>query len=205
MRTLITIYPYGLNDSEVPSGKVFFSIPRTKQRSARYRTNNDHLKNDIIADFFIKNSHNIIQNDIKGSFYKIRIILNNLKHKILKQVASEILQNGNMLKIIINNLFYNYVLRITDAKTYKFKQITPKKTHKNICIAKSDNKALEAIRFPKIFSHPNIIKARPYNLQKEDRIPTATCKLGNTIRNNILNYKDVINSIYVDDCKSTSM
>ena len=51
--------------------------------------------------------------------------------EILKQIASEILQNGNMLGIKINNHFYKYVLDIIDTKTYKFKQITPKK-HMNI-------------------------------------------------------------------------
>ena len=43
--------------------------------------------------------------------------LNNLKKKILEQIVSEILQNGNMLDIKINNHFYNYVLDIIDIKT----------------------------------------------------------------------------------------
>ena len=38
-----------------------------------------------------------------------------------------------------------------------------------------------------------------YNSQKKGSIPTVTYKLDNTIRNNILNYKDVVNSIYVDE------
>ena len=56
MKVLRTIYPSGLNkigrkhDSEAPVGKLFFSIPRTKQRSARYRKNNYYLKND--TDFY---------------------------------------------------------------------------------------------------------------------------------------------------------
>ena len=32
------------HDSEVPVGKLFFSIPRTKQQSPRYRNNNDFEK-----------------------------------------------------------------------------------------------------------------------------------------------------------------
>ena len=90
MRTLRTIFPYGLNEiarkyeSEVPVGKLFFPIPIIKQLSARYRNNNDYLKNDSITDLFTT-IHNI-QIDIKDLFYKIRIILNNLH----KQIASEI-------------------------------------------------------------------------------------------------------------------
>ena len=101
MKTLRTIYPYGLNerarkhDSEVLVEKLFFSIPRTKQLSAIYRNNNDYFKNDTITDSFA-NVHNIIQNDITDSFYEIRITLSNLKKKILKQIAPEI---GNILDI----------------------------------------------------------------------------------------------------------
>ena len=56
MKTPRTIYSYSLNerakehDSEVPVRKLFFSIPRTKQRSARYRNNNDYLKNDTMTE-----------------------------------------------------------------------------------------------------------------------------------------------------------
>ena len=60
IKKLRTIYPYGLKErarkqvSEVPVGKLFFSKPRTKPRSARYRNNNDYLENDTITCFFRK-------------------------------------------------------------------------------------------------------------------------------------------------------
>ena len=66
MKVLRTIYPSGLNkigrkhDSEAPVGKLFFSIPRTKQRSARYRKNNYYLKITLLQTF--TNIHKIIQN-----------------------------------------------------------------------------------------------------------------------------------------------
>ena len=41
---------------------------------------------------FFTNIHNTIQSDSKGFFYKIRVILNNLKKKFVKQTASEILK-----------------------------------------------------------------------------------------------------------------
>ena len=99
-----------------------------------------------------------------------------------------------MLDIKINNHFYNYILDIVDTNTYKLKQITPKKTHKRTCIIKFDNEVLAIIRLSKIFNLSDIIKTLPYNLQKKDSIIIVT--LGNTIRNNILNYKDVVNPIY---------
>ena len=99
-----------------------------------------------------------------------------------------------MLDIKINNhyVLYNYYLTLL---TLKLKQITPKKTHRHICIVKFDNKALEDFELTKIFNHPEIIKTLPCNLQKKDNISTVTYKLGKTIRNKILNYKDVVNSI----------
>ena len=76
---------------------------------------------------FFTNIHNVIQNDTEDSFYNICVILNNLRKKILKQIGSEILQNGNMLGININNSFYNYVCDITDTIICKSKEITTKK------------------------------------------------------------------------------
>ena len=95
MKTLRTIFPDSLNertrkyDSEVPVVKLFFSTPRTEQRSSRYGNNKDFLKNNTITEL-LTNINNIMQNEIKDSFYKIRIILNNLK-KILKQTSPELL------------------------------------------------------------------------------------------------------------------
>ena len=39
------------DDSKVPIGKPFFSIPKTNQRSVRHRNINDYLKIDTITDF----------------------------------------------------------------------------------------------------------------------------------------------------------
>lgn len=78
LKTLRTIYPYSLkkrvgkHDREVRVGKLFFSIPRTKQRYARLRKNNEYFKNEIITYFFTS-IYNTIQNDNKDSFYKIGI------------------------------------------------------------------------------------------------------------------------------------
>ena len=156
MKTLRAIYLYHLNerartkDSEAPFGNLFFSIARTKQQYASYRKNNDFLKNHTITDIFTK-IHNILQNDIKDSFYKIYITLDNLKKKILIKLASEILQNGNMLDMKINNHIQNYVFDVIDTETYKYKQIA-KKSYKHIHIFKFDCKVVQAIQIPKIES-----------------------------------------------------
>ena len=75
MEMLRATYPYALNkrarkrDSVVPVRKLFFSIPRTKQQSARYRDNKG-----TVTEFF-RNIQNITQNDIKHSFYEVCITI----------------------------------------------------------------------------------------------------------------------------------
>lgn len=49
----------------------------------------------------------------------------------------------------------------------------------------STTKPYEAIRPPKIFNHPEIIKTLLYYIQKKKIIPAVTYKLGDTRRNNI--------------------
>ena len=61
-----------------------------------------HLKID-----FFTNINEIIKKDIKNSLAKICLILNTLQKKYLEQLASEILQNGNLLDININDHFRN--------------------------------------------------------------------------------------------------
>ena len=102
----------------------------------------------------------------------------------------------------MNNYYNNYLLDIIDTRIYKSKQIVPKKTHKHICI---DNEALEAIPLPKIFNPPDIIKTLTYNLQQKETIPTVTYKLSNNMRNNTLNCKDAVHSIYIDEEVSFSL
>lgn len=74
MKTVKAIYLYGLNEwariySEVPVRKLIFSISRTKQGSARYGKNNDHLKNDALSSFY-KHSWDPSKTTLKTLFIK---------------------------------------------------------------------------------------------------------------------------------------
>ena len=102
--------------------KKIFLISRTKKRFARQRNNDDSLKNYPISGFFTS-IQNIIENNIKDAFYQICIVFNNLKNKIFKQIASEMLQNRNMLDIKTNNHCYSYILEIIYTKTYKLNKL----------------------------------------------------------------------------------
>ena len=65
-------------------------------------------------------------------------------------------------------------------------------------IFKFDNKASQAIQLLTYFNHIEVTKGLTYTLQYKEIISTVTYKLGTTIRNNILNDIDVVNSVYID-------
>ena len=57
----------------------------------------------------------------------------------------------------------------------------------------------------KKINHSHIIKSLPNIWQKTENISIVTYKLGKKVRNNILNYKDAVNSIYLDEEVSFSI
>ena len=83
-KKLRAIYPNSLNErarkhnSEAPVWKLFFIIPRTKQRPANYESNNNYSKCNTNIH---TNIHTIIQNYIKNFFFKICLLLNNFIKK----------------------------------------------------------------------------------------------------------------------------
>ena len=84
--------------------------------------------------------------------------------------------------------FHNFIIDIINTKLYKKKQ-----KEKNV------NKFLEAIILPQILNSPDVISLFPFNIQTKKNNPVVTYKLSKTIRNNILNYKEVISWIYTDE------
>ena len=94
-----------------------------------------------------------------------------------------------------SNQFCNHEVDIIDSKIHTSKRAPLRETHKYICIVKFDNQNLEAIRLPKIYNYPDVIKALPDNLQEKQNFPTVTSyQLESSISNNILIYKDALNS-----------
>ena len=212
MKILRTKFPYGLNErqknnsNDTPVGCQFPPIPRSIPRSKRNRDNVTNLVNDTVEDIF-QNLYDTITNNIKSAFYNIRVLLNRINKKHLKKIASEILHHGHQIRHDVPNQIYLYILDIIDTKLYKPNDNVKneKQTPKNVCVVNFNNKAMESIRLQKIFKDPNIIKLLPNTFQKEENIPTITYKLGKTIRNDILNYKEAVNSIYTDDEASYSI
>ena len=142
----------------------------------------------------------ITNNDLKNAAYEIRTILNKLNKKELKNIAAEIINKINDFNLDFQfDHLYSFILDIIDTKLFKPKQKTKKMPPKFRLSVKFDNKAVEQIRLSKILNHPDVINSLPIDLQATENIPVVTYELGQPIRNKILNYKETVHDIVVDD------
>ena len=208
IKTLRTIYPYGLNErtrdnnNNIQIGSLFPPLPRTGERRNRTKHNRNNRKQACSLENFFQQLNDLINNNLKQSFNTIRIMLNNTKKNILKQIAASILcKDPNIQYHIDKEQWYYYISDIIDTKLYKNK--TKKKNirepPKNICTVEFQNKGLEFIRLSSIINHPGNLSYLPVQLQSKENAPVVTYKLGGTIRNKILNYKETIESICIDE------
>ena len=210
MKKLRTIYPYGLNErakqkvsndiSLTPVGSIFPSLRQHCNAEKRYRGGKSR-PSKVSANIFFDMVDKLISNHLKQAFNAIRKSLNNLKKSVLKQIAYIIMSESSKLKYwLTREQLYLFILDIIDTKLYKpsiFKK--SKIAPKNIISVFFDNKAMEKLRLSKIFNSPEIIQLLPLKIQAEEHIPVVSYKLCGTIRNKILNYKETVSSIYVDE------
>ena len=213
IKTLRTIYPYGLNErvrnsqKDIPVGSLFPSIPRSRQRVVRSRRGRNHHDVNMSTQDFFDTLENMINNEPKEMLYSLRLLLNKFKKKLLKRIATKIMQglySGNINAQLEH--CHMYILDIIDTKLYKPVKKENKKTPSKFrCTVEFHNKAVELIRLASIFRAPNVHNCLPANMQSDDNIPMVTYKLRNTIRNKILNYKQTVNDIQVDDEVSFSL
>ena len=207
MKKLRTIYPYGLNErardtnNNIPVGKMFPSIPRARERVVRSRRNrNNHATNTSVPQFF-DNLSTILQTDIKRTYYLLRVILNNTKKKILKGIATYIIQKFNSSNYDTKmEQILAYILDSIDTKLYypyskTAKNLPPKYT----CLVEFHNKAVEAINLASIFRKHEVIHLLPSDMREKDNLPMVTYKLCSTIRNRIFNYKQTVNDIFINE------
>jgi len=196
MKELRTVYPYGLNarvrchDQDTPVGKLYPPLPRSRVQTLRVRNNrNNHVEHIDHISFFQTLAVRLTQNLVDLYNY-IRISLNRLKKKTLKNIASEILTKIALIDYNpFSEQYFLYILDVIDTKLYKPVKHVKKQAPKHICTVYFDNKAVESIHLSNIMNHPDIISSLPEDLRNKEDRPVVTYKLSNTIRNKILNYK----------------
>jgi len=208
MKTLRTIYPYGLNDqhkkkhSTSSVGLLFFPLTRYAPRSTvRNRNKNRHL--------ITKQTSECVYNELKlliTSFNPqpqyariIRTKLSSLDTKTLKNI-------WNLTEY--NNIFHNdkfirwkdLILDIIDTKIYKPPPIKVKKPPSKFKLhIKFVNKGLDLIKIRKIIKNDEVTSLLPDCILNDDKVPSVLHKLEPTIRNKIFNYKQTVDEIDCSD------
>jgi hypothetical protein len=209
IKKMRSIFPYGLNEKARDKvndcsmihddvGKSFlgFPAPRNGARPARNRENRNNKDIVISCEQFFSSLEDIFTNDLIHSFNRIRIILNKIKKKTLKDIAFHILNRTVYTFHPEREQWYLYILDIINTKFFKKSTLPAKKSApENVCTIKFVNKGIEKLNMSGIFRHTDVISSLPDILQQEENIPKIVMKLDSPIRNKIMNYEATVRSI----------
>ena len=209
IKTLRTLYPYGLNEKlcgtvtdsttvDTATGKIFPPLPRTGDRPIRSRENRNNKTSAVSCDDFFSSLQSLLLNYRKSSFNTIRILLNNTKKKVLKEIAFYIMERSKYNFDEKHEQCYLYILDIIDTKLYREPAKIVKQTRKNVCTIRFINNGIDDIRLPQIFNSPEVIAVLPEILQEKDNIPSVAMKLDPPIRNKILNYRQTLLALNIE-------
>ena len=207
IKSLRTIFPYGLNDRVRKSsdnnesvGYLFPPVGRKHQRPVRTR-NRNHLNNPLTINAFFADIYKTLKDTPKSAFNFIRKLLDKCSKSLLKKIATNIINvTFPCVADVCNYQAHCLILDIIDTKifkpSYKLKSKLPPE---NLCIVQFNNKAVESIRLPSILKDREVLNLLPDVLQKQENIPVVTYKLGKTIRNKIVNYKNVVSTLFFQE------
>ena len=213
MKTLRTIYPYGLCDKyrrekkvpdDAPIGKLFPPLPRYGERfpSLDTRTRNGSRNRDEHTNFF-----NIFETHFFDLFLSfepheradsIRKHLDQLNKKEVKKVVADIVDelpscSDDKLR------WYEYALDIINTKRFKVEVKKEKRTPKFIFPMTFRNKGLDSIKLGSFFRMEEVRSLLPDHLNTDENLPSIVYSLEGTIRNKIFNYKQTVADIDTND------
>ena len=216
IKSLRTIYPYGLNirardrvtgtENQGNVGILFPPLPRKGPSVRRERGNRNNREENYTKDTFFEKFQSFITEDIKNSFYNLRILLNKIKKKTLKSIYKHIiLEKASLFQFDIFHQWYDLVCDIIDCKLYKPPIIKKdKKAPKFVCVVDFINKGMDNIGLSKILNKQDVFEKLPDKIKSQENKICVTYKLRNPIRNKIFNYKETIASISVHDPPSST-
>ena len=212
IKKLRTIYPYGLNEkalgkqSKIKSdtgaaviGKIFPPLPRTGIRPSIGRRNKKERNPVISSDEFFRELHDLLNNNIKDALCRIRILLNNSKRKLLKDIAYRVLVGDITYCDPKRQQYYDFIGDYIDSIFWKEPKIEKKKQHsQNPCIIHFVNKGFNKMKIARIFKMEDVTNLLPEKMRCEKFLPFPTFKLDAPIRNKILNYKETVTSLQIE-------
>ena len=213
MKTLRTIYPYGLCDKyrrdkkvpdDAPIGKLFPPLPRYGERfpGLDTRTRNGSRNRDEHTNFF-----NIFETHFFDLFLSfepneradsIRKHLDQLNKKEVKKVVADIVDelpscSDDKLR------WYEYALDIINTKRFKVEVKKEKRAPKFIFPMTFRNKGLDSIKLGSFFRLEEVRSLLPDHLNTDENLPSIVYSLEGTIRNKIFNYKQTVADIDTND------
>lgn len=205
MKTLRTIYPYGLNEKtkqmnrDMPIAKLFPPIPRygKKYLESRSRLNRNVVNQLTDLDRFMEH---ITSFPPKSRGNELRKLLDGFKLKHLRSIAGEAHTRLELTFDIQLERWYKVIVDTFLTKMYQ-KPPEKKKAPTHILPIFFDNKGLEHIKLSSILHLDEVVQKLPPILQ-QDEVPSVVYSLNNTIRNKIFNYKDTVNSIDTNDSET---
>ena len=206
IKTLRTVYPYGLNDraksvnSDIPVGKLFPPLPRHGHKfvDQRTRTHRNSTPSHSDLDLLLDQINNSPFHE-RGN--TCRKILDSFQQKHLRKLAREA---NKRLDSCTDQTKRWFDLIVDTFFTKIFKEERPKKTKsrpKYILPLYFDNKGLQFLRLNRIL-HESEVKSKLPPEFRDDDSPSVVYSLTNTIRNKILNYKDTVSNIDVNDAET---
>ena len=206
IKTLRTLYPYGLNEKlggtitdsttvDTATGRIFPRLLRIGDIPIRSRQNRNNKTSTVSCDDFFTNVHSLLLETRKSSFNCIRKLLDNTKKKVLKEIAFYIMERSKYDFDEKHEQCYLYILDIIDTKLYKEPVKAVKRARKNVCTVRFINNGIDDIRLSQIFNLPEVIATLPEELQEKDEIPSVAMKLDSPIRKKILNYRQTVSAL----------
>jgi len=202
IKTLRTVYPYGLNEKtkfmnkDIPVGKLFPPLPRYKERVINGRTHTQRIRENPLGKLDKFFTH-IKSHNFKEQGNECRRLLEGFRKKDLKTLANEadaLLQECSEGE----KRWYVLLIDIFFTKIYKEEKTRKKKAPKYILPIYFDNKGLEYIHLISILHNEDIVNKLPQPLC-DDEVPSVVYNLSGTIRNQIFNYKQTVNDINISD------
>ena len=206
MKTLRTVYPYGLNDrvsddymKDQDHDKIWLKFPPLKRvysRIGRGINRKGHCKLD--HETFMAKLEHLLTSDVKEAMNFIRMSLAAMKKSNLKLLGDRI--SDFLLSKPADFLYgqwYTVALDIIDCQTYAKLPTKPKRAPlTNVIHVKFLNKGTEMVNLSSILKDPKALDAVPFDA-KGFTPPTVVYSLNTPISSKIFNFNKFVTSLDV--------